>query len=147
MLAFKKILVPVDGSKGAKKALAYAGYLAELCHGSVGILHVVNLSAEMAAVGSISTGGYIPDRVLEDVQESGRLIIAKALKQLPSTVAAEGFMEIGSPSEIVVEFCVEKGYDLIVIGSRGLGAIKGLVLGSVSNYVVHRAPCPVMVIK
>lgn len=147
MLAFKKILVPVDGSVNSQRALAYAGYLAELCQASVGILHVVNLSVELSALGQINTGGYIPDKVLEDIQEAKQVIIEKALKQLPATIAAQGFLENGVPAEVIVTFCAENGYDLIVMGRRGLSTIKEILLGSVSSYVLHHAPCPVMVAK
>ncbi len=147
MPAFRSILVPVDGSANSQRALAYAAYLAELCHASVGILHVVNLTPVMSSVSQVNTGAYIPDRVLDDMQESGRAIIQQALQQLSSTTAAQGFLEIGSPSEVIVAFARERGYDLIVMGSRGLGTIKEFFLGSVSNYVLHHAACPVMVTK
>lgn len=144
---FQAILVPVDGSPNSQRALSYAGYLAALCSASVGVLHVVNLSSAVAAIGHVGTGGYIPDRVLEDIQEAGRSIIDEALKQLPPGVTAKGFLEIGSPKDTVIAFCAENGYDLIVMGSRGLGAIEQLVLGSVSSYVLYHSSCPVMVIK
>lgn len=147
MEIFQNILVPIDGSANSRRTLAYAGYLAGRCHASVGILNVVNLSAEMSSVGLINTGGYIPDRVLKDIQNSGQSIVDEALKQLPSTIEAQGFVEIGVPTEAIVAFGIENGYDLIIMGSRGLGAFKEFVLGSVSSYVLHHAPCPVMVIR
>lgn len=143
----KAILVPVDGSINSERALSYAAYLAVQCSASIGVLHVVNLSSAVAAIGHVGTGGYIPDRVLEDIQEAGRCVIDKALKQLPSQVEAKGFLEIGSPKDTVITFCADKGYDLIVMGSRGLGAIEQLVLGSVSSYVLYHAACPVLVVK
>lgn len=147
MLAFSNILVPVDGSENSRRALAYAGYLAGLCQASVGILHVVNLAAVISSVGQSNMGVYIPDRVFENLQEAGQLMIDEALQQLPPAVRAQGFMKIGSPPEVIVSFCAANGYDLIVMGRRGLGTIKELVLGSVSSYVLHRAACPVMVAK
>lgn len=147
MQLFRTILVPTDGSANSRRALAYAGYLAELCQASVGLLHVVNLSAEVPALNHFSTGGYIPDKVLDDIQESGRLMVNEELKQLPPAVAAKGFLEVGVPTDIIIDFCTRNGYDLIVMGSRGLGMIKELLLGSVSSYIVHHAPCPVMVVK
>ena len=147
MVAFRKILVPVDGSENSQRALAYAGYLAELSHAVIGILHVVNLSAAISSVGQINTGGYIPDMVLEDFQEAGQAVIDKALQQLPPAVSAQGFLENGAPPKVIAAFCSENAYDLIVMGSRGAGVIKELVMGSVSSYVLHHATCPVMVTK
>ncbi|WP_371372394.1 universal stress protein [Sporomusa aerivorans] len=147
MYSFQHILVPVDGSANSQRAMHYASYLAEHCQAKIGVLHVVNLSLAMSPMGQINTGGYIPERVVEDLQESGRLIIDKALQQVPPAVTAQGFLEMGVPSEVIVAFCRENAYDLIVMGSRGLGTIKEFFLGSVSNYVLHHAACPVMVAK
>lgn len=147
MDGFRKILVSVDGSENSQRALVYAGYLAELCNAPVGVLHVVNLSADVATLGEAGTGGYVPDSVLTGIREIGQGVVDQALKQLPHTVSASGFLEIGLPTSTIVAFCVDNKYDLIVMGSRGLGAIKQLVLGSISSYVLHHAPCPVMVVK
>lgn len=147
MISFRNILVPVDGSENSQRALVYAGYLAELCRASVGVLYVVNLSAALPSLNQLNTGGYIPDKVLEDVQEEGRAILAEALQQLPAAVAAQSFLQVGSPADIILEFCDAQNFDLVVMGSRGLGVVKSLWLGSVSNYVVAHAPCPVMVVK
>ena len=143
----KNILVPVDGSENSQRALDYAGYLAELCHASVGILHVVNLASKVSAIGQVGTGSYVPDSILNGIQEAGQFVVDEALKQLPHKVSSSGFLELGSPNSTIVAFCIENNYDLIVMGSRGLGAIKQLVLGSISSYVLYHAPCPVMVVK
>lgn len=147
MIRLSKILVPVDGSANSHRALSYASFLAECCRAAVGVLHVVNLSAEVAAIGQLSTGGYIPDGVLNDLKETGNAVVNEALKLLPPGVAAIGFSEVGKPAETIVTFCAANGYDLIVIGSRGLGALEQLILGSVSSYVLHHAPCPVMIVR
>lgn len=146
-MGFHKILVPIDGSKNSERALAQAGYLAEVCQASITLLHVMNLFAEVPALAQIGTEGYIPDQVLEDAQESGHMIIDEALKQLPSSVAAKGFLEIGRPSDVILAFLAENDYDLIIMGSRGLGTVKGLLLGSVSSHIVRYASCPVLVVK
>ena len=51
------------------------------------------------------------------------------------------------PTLVIKEFAEQHEVDLIVIGSRGLGAISGLIMGSVGGYVVHQATCPVLVVK
>lgn len=89
---------------------------------------------------------YIPDRLYLDAQEYGRQVLSEAVALLPS-VTVTTFLEIGSPTAIITKFAKEKDYDLIIIGSRGLGLIKGVVLGSVSSHVVHHAICPVMIVK
>lgn len=147
MIAFRNILVPVDGSDNSQRALDYAGYLAELCHASLGILYVVDPSVEVSSLVQANAGGYIPERVFEALQESGQIIIDQALKQVPPTIQAEGIMEIGAPAQVIVSLSAANSYDLIVMGSRGLGAIKEFVLGSVSSHVLHHALCPVLVVR
>ena len=61
-----------------------------------------------------------------------------------ATVAA--FIKPGPPARTIVQFAREKGCDLIVLGSRGLGATEGYLLGSVSHKVTGLADCPVMVV-
>ena len=58
----------------------------------------------------------------------------------------ETLLEHGDPGNIICEVADEGGYDLIIIGSSGLGSIEGLFLGSVSNKVVHSAKTPVMIV-
>ena len=66
---------------------------------------------------------------------------------MPSGIEYETYSETGSPAVTILEFEKRLGVDLIVMGSRGLGLIKGVLLGSVSQYVVEQAQCPVLVVK
>lgn len=75
--------------------------------GTVGVLHVINLSSQVSVFSQINTGGYVPDRAWEDAQEAGRSIIGDALSKLPATISAEGFLEIGLPTDVIVAFCFE----------------------------------------
>lgn len=147
MVTVRKMLVPVDGSPNSHRALAYAGYLAECCGASLDLLYVVNLSSTVAAFSDPSGGVCVPEGVIDDFKEMGQAIIDKALATLPNGIVAKGWVEVGVPPERIVSFSIEQGYDLIIIGSRGLGSIAQLVLGSVSSYVLHRSHCPVMIIR
>ena len=60
---------------------------------------------------------------------------------------SDAISETGSPSVTITDFADEIKADLVVIGSRGLGLVKGVLLGSVSQYVVEHAPCPALVVK
>ena len=55
--------------------------------------------------------------------------------------------EPGDPRMVILEFAEHNGCDFIVVGSRGLGTVAGLLMGSVSGYVIHKAKCPVLVVK
>ena len=147
MKEFRRILVPVDGSENSKRALAYASYLAKLCQASVDVLHVVNLAAVLPTLGQVNTGGYIPDQVFDEIQENGRRIVSESVKAVPPEIVVSSFIEVGVPTEIIMSVCTKNQDDLIIMGRRGLGMIKELVLGSVSNYVLYHATCPVMIVK
>jgi len=147
MGTFNSILVPIDGSANAKRVLLYAGYVAQLSKASVGILHVINIPKMLPVFDHIHTGVYIPNSVVEDALEAGRGIVEDALAHLPPDVKAESFIETGLPTDVIVDFCREHNYDLIIIGTRGLGKFQEFMVGSVSKYVVSHASCPVMVVK
>lgn len=143
MEKIRSILVPVDGSQHSRRALERTIYFAELCQAGIGLLHVIDPNSQVSPFGQVSLGGYIPD----NLKDYGRAVLQDAFKQVPGTLETECFLEIGTPAELIVNFCQEKNYDLIIMGSRGRGAIKQLLLGSVSSYVLYHAPCPVLVIR
>lgn len=147
MGTFNSILVPIDGSANAKRVLLYAGYMSELCRASLGLLYVINIPRMLPVFDHIHTGVYIPSQMVEDSLEAGRAIVDEALSMLPPAVEAKTFIEAGPPAEVIVKFCHQNNYDLIVIGRRGLGKFQEFMIGSVSKYVMEHAACPVMVIK
>jgi nucleotide-binding universal stress UspA family protein len=144
---YRKILVPVDGSKDSFKALTHAIELATCCQAELGILCVIKLFEQLSVYTQLSTS-YIPTQVYDGIEELGQSILDQATKMLPPSIkTAHTFLEIGVPIEVIPRFAKDRQYDLIVIGSRGMGVIKGLVMGSVSTHVVIHAQCPVLVIK
>jgi nucleotide-binding universal stress UspA family protein len=62
-------------------------------------------------------------------------------------MAYEWQFEVGHPVDTILHVAKDRGADLIVLGSRGLGGFKRLLLGSVSNGVLHHAPCPVLIVR
>jgi nucleotide-binding universal stress UspA family protein len=78
------------------------------------------------------------------------LVLSKALKKVkkekPDLKVSTKLLE-GRPSNRIIETAKEGGFDLIVMGSRGLGCIKQFFLGSVSDRVADEAPCPVLIVK
>ncbi|MDU4960559.1 MAG: universal stress protein [Sporomusaceae bacterium] len=145
-IRYAKILVPVDGSQNSFAALTHAVQLAKLFQAEIGILHVAIIMQQLP-IATQFNDVYLPESVLTHVQDFSETVLKEARKQIPTDIPVQTFCEIGSPAIIIPEFAEQNGYDLIVIGSRGLGVIKGLFMGSVSNYVVNHAKCPVLVIK
>ena len=136
----KNILVPVDGSEGSDKAVSKALTMAELYGAKLNFLYVANIN-------QLAINAALSQAILEAVTKAGKTILDRAENMVPSGIEKESFSETGSPAAVILEFEEKLNIDLIVMGSRGLGIVKGILLGSVSQYVIERAKCPVLVIK
>ena len=140
-LLIKKILVPIDGSKYAEKALDFALEMANMCHADLKIITVV---PEL-----VDEPDWMKDYT-EKMKENGNVMLSntfnKAKESNPELKISKNLME-GDIVTMILD-CAKKGnYDLIVMGSRGLGTIKRFLLGSVSNSVVNQAEIPVLIVK
>ena len=136
----KNILVPIDGSEGSDRAVAEAIKLAEVCEAKLNFLYIANIN-------QLAINACLSDVVLEAVTKAGNVILDRAMQMVPSGIKKEAFSEAGSPAVAILDFAEHSGTDLIVMGSRGLGVVKGVLLGSVSQYIVEQAKCPVLVVK
>ncbi len=136
----KNILVPVDGSEGADRAIEKAVMLAKICGAKLNFLYVANIN-------QLAINAVLSDAILDSVTKAGNVILDRALEMVPAGIAKESFSDTGSPAVVVLDFAETNDIDLIVMGSRGLGVVKGVLLGSVSQYVVEQSKCPVLVVK
>ena len=136
----KEILIPVDGSEGSDRAVAQAITMAEVCEAKLNFLYVANIN-------QLAINACLSDAILEAVTKAGNVILDRAMDLVPSGIEKEAFSETGSPAVVILEFAANNDIDLIVMGSRGLGIVKGVLLGSVSQYIVEQAKCPVLVVK
>lgn len=143
---FKKILVPYDGSKGAERALLKAVDLAKLSGGSLTVITVYRhhslLEASFSMVRPQDPGN------MDDIMRGHAREVADYAKRvgLDAGVETRAFVKAGHPSRTIVAFAREHGFDIIVMGSRGLGSLEGYLLGSVSHKVTGLADCAVMVV-
>ena len=136
----KNILVPVDGSEGADRAIENAVMLAETCGAKLNFLYVANIN-------QLAINAVLSDAILDSVTKAGNVILDRALEMVPVGIEKESFSDTGSPAVVILDFAESNGIDLIVMGSRGLGVVKGVLLGSISQYVVEQSKCPVLVVK
>ncbi|WP_177503445.1 universal stress protein [Anaerosinus sp.] len=141
MMGFKRILVPIDGSEISERTVEQAIYLAEINQAKLDFLYVANIN-------QLAINACLSEAILEAVTKAGNVILDRAIEKVPKdSIQVEGYTETGSPAVAILEFAEKMDSDLIVIGSRGLGLVKGVLLGSVSQHVVERAKCPVIVVK
>ena len=136
----KNILVPIDGSESAERAVTEAICLAEPCGAKINFLYVANIN-------QLAVNALLSDAVLEAVTKAGEVVLERAASMVPSGIEKESFSETGSPAVVILDFAKSNDMDLIIMGSRGLGVVKGVLLGSVSQYVVEQSECPVLVVK
>jgi nucleotide-binding universal stress UspA family protein len=88
------------------------------------------------------------DKVAQYLQEEGLAALKAAREKLDAAgVRYHYHIGVGEPAEVIVRYAREQGCDQIVMGTRGMGAVSNLVLGSVATKVIHLSPVPVMLLK
>lgn len=145
---FHSILVPVDGSEGAKKALEVACQLADRADATLHILHVPEaLSHETTLVWGI--GAIAIEASRQELEDVGRQVVDKAAESARNlgVIKIETVIGQGDPARTIVSEARRRGVEAIVMGSRGLSDLRGLVVGSVSHKVSHVADCSVITVR
>jgi nucleotide-binding universal stress UspA family protein len=136
-----RVIVGVDGSPPSARALSWACRLGETCGNPVRAICAWSLSGSgedwMAQQGVSAEGQRLAEQVLREAVEQVR-------SDYPAVIVETAAVE-GAPAQVLVEMSADA--DLLVVGSRGRGGFSGLLLGSVSQQCVHRAHCPVTVVR
>ena len=139
----KKILVPVDGSSQSVLAARWATQRAGETGGSVTLLHVYDMPAE-----DVMGLAHLPREEVAALKQShGESSFAPVREFLDDAANADYQVAIGHPAEEIVSLAKHQGYDHIVMGSRGRSLVRELLLGSISEAVLHHAPCAVTIIR
>ncbi|HYL65514.1 MAG TPA: universal stress protein [Candidatus Limnocylindrales bacterium] len=140
----KHILVPYDGSETAKRAFESALELAKLYNGDITILTCISIHPHFDLVMS---SAYLETLKLQ--KEDAIKTIAELeprLKELKISYKTE-VLEAISITDVLLSYAKSHQVDLIVMGSRGLGGFKKLLLGSVASGVSQHSECPVLIVK
>jgi nucleotide-binding universal stress UspA family protein len=137
---FKNVVLPVDGSEYSHRSIAYARSLAETYEAELWLVHVFSHTSDLL--------GYQDfEKLYAKRKSAGQAVLDNAQKNLDdTTVKVHAELLEGSEAEAILTAAEKHGADLIVMGTRGFGAVKGLLVGSVSRKVIHLATCPVMVV-
>ncbi|MGA2927977.1 MAG: universal stress protein [Solirubrobacteraceae bacterium] len=138
---FEKVLWATDGSDAADHALPYARTLAQQSGGELFVIHVTELL--QAGKG----GGAFPDHADEPdlVGKIERQVADLSAAGVP-TKLEEATLFAGGAAHAIADAARERGADIIVVGTRGRTALSGLLLGSVTQRLLHIAPCPVLAV-
>ena len=152
---YSNILVPLDGSEPSNHALEHALAIAEKFNSKVSLLAVV--ARVILPVFPDEGFGTAPMTAAKDMaryQEKMKIIYENVLTEAREKVTREHpdielatLLKEGRPSATIVETAEEDRYDLIVMGSRGVGGITGWILGSTSRRVVDSCTKPILIVK
>lgn len=140
-----KILVATDGSDNANRVLEF---LASKAGWYKGPLEVHLLSVQLPLAG-VNVKLFLSQDALNDYyREQGEAALARAKVILGAAgIVFVPHIGVGDPAEVIVQYAQSKGCDQIIMGSRGLGAVGNLVVGSVATKVLHLSKIPVLLVK
>jgi len=140
----QRILVPVDFSEHAEPVLEWAAHLAEEHGSQILLLHVYHLPVEFQQL----EGAYLPADFWSNVKsEAEQQLGAYAERLRARNLSAEPLVREGYPATVIIEEATAQEADLVVIGTHGHTGLKHLLLGSIAERVVQKAPCPVLTVK
>jgi nucleotide-binding universal stress UspA family protein len=139
---FRNILVAIDRSPAAMAALEKAIELAR----SEGARFVL-LSVAVPPRWRYSGPTYVPYPSVEDLEREAWDVVRRAEALVPPDVSVCSVVRMGPPAAAILARAEEGEHDLVVMGSRGLGRLGSLFLGSVSRAVVARSPVPVLIVR
>lgn len=145
-----KILVATDGSEHAKKAIDYACDLALKYDAEVSLLHVIHKAGVpkslLKVIGAHRIEKTPEHAILTEIGDRIIEMAERAFKERGVRNFRSSIIE-GDPAQAIIEFAREEGVDMIVMGSRGLGTLEGVFLGSVSHKVCNLAHCTCLTVK
>jgi nucleotide-binding universal stress UspA family protein len=142
-----RILVPMDFSPHAERAFCYATTLAHRLGAKLALLHVVE---DPFVTGAWSAEVYLPSvpELLENLIGGADRRLATLKESVASLgLTTDTMVTTGRPAHAIVEYAKDGGFDLIVMGTHGRTGLSHVVMGSVAEQVVRKAPCPVLTMR
>ena len=138
------VLVPMDFSATADRALEYAIALAQQLQARLTLLHVLDITPmtidEMTA-GVVTT-------YLDDLETDAQHLLQASRERVQRAgLQGESLLVQGTPTQTIIDTAAEQGVDLIIMGTHGRTGLAHMFLGSVAEHVVRQGPCPVLVVR
>lgn len=137
---YQKIIIAVDGSAHSRRAAKHGATIAEATGAAADLLYVVDHDRSRPQELENVTKEQLEARIRDQLSEVFAIFSDRGIR--PGLQ-----IEFGEPGPAIVKFINSAGYDLAIVGSRGLNAFQEMVLGSVSHKVAKRAECPVLLVK
>jgi nucleotide-binding universal stress UspA family protein len=143
---FRNVLVGYDGSPHAERALDEAIEIARADRSALTVMSVVPPVTPFAGIGTLAYGGAAVARVEAELEREFEQYLVDAVERVPDDIPVTRILAHGRPGPALVHQARKGNHDLVVVGSRGRGTARSLVLGSVSNYVLHHLKGAALVI-
>ena len=148
MLNLKKILYPTDFSEYSLAALPYAVSIARQNDAELYCLHVVDMPQEEYLTTEYMVPLNVPhvpeDKVLRTARARMKKFVTENLSEIKKV---ESRVLVGVPFVEIIRYSRDQSIDLIVIGTHGHSALAAMLLGTVAEKVVRKAPCPVLTVR
>ena len=147
---FQKILVGVDGSESALRAVSLGGTLSQTFDAQLVLVHVVQISAIAEQAINMSATEHLKENPKSIMEKLSQEVLEKARRQANEAGVRDDHIEKitvdGDQARQLIQIAERQNADLIIVGSRGRGRLEGLLLGSVSQKVAALAPCPCLIV-
>lgn len=152
----KTILVATDHSEHARKAVALAGELAGKYEARLVLMHVIKPRRQASRAMKLAEAEHLIDTTVDESvdhnDEAQAALGNHILERARARVSEPGLevitrLERGAPARRILEGIRKEKADMVILGSRGLSGLKGLLMGSVSHKVSQLSPCTCVVVK
>jgi nucleotide-binding universal stress UspA family protein len=145
----EKILFPIDGSENSQKAFNHVVEIAKNFASTVVIIHAYELPSEISIIGGRYGNTYAS--LLNDVEQNllthGQFIIKEAKEQIKDQgLNAETLLVRGAAGPAIVRAISTENCEMVIMSSKGTGALERFLVGSVSDYVIHHTKAPVLLV-
>jgi nucleotide-binding universal stress UspA family protein len=142
---FHRLLVAVDSSPDAQRALAEAVELAQATNATLTLMSVIPEPSDWV-MGAAYFASIDAGSIRREAERSCEAVLDAAVGTVPEDLSVVRILRQGTPGPAILDEVRVGGYDLIVMGSRGRSELRSLVLGSVSHHVIQASPVPVLVV-
>ena len=152
---FKRILVPLDGSRFSIRALPFASDVAKRFGAQIVLIQVIKEILPIAMDAPGRGGPYIQEMFIEEARQQDKEILARSRRYLSRKVrelAGQGIkgsycIMIGETTSSIEKCCQKEEIDLLIITTHGRGGFKRAILGSIADEVIRNSTIPVLVIR
>ena len=141
---FRNILVAIDGSPDAEYALAQAIDLAGAENSRLTLLSAT-VGPPVVAYASVGAAEVVA-KAIQDAEAEAKRVLEEALKSVPENVSVTTVLSSKPARAAILRQLDDGDHDLLVMGSRGRGAVSAALLGSVSHFVLNHSPVPILVV-